>query len=271
MIRGDPRAAARIQQHWEIAKTLNPNIFFLALQGSQNYNLQYAESDVDSKAVVIPTLSDIILNKPPVSTTHICDNGEHIDLKDIRLMFQCFWKQNINFLEILFSPFVIVNPLYETEFHQLRANREWIACYNNYAFVNCLYGMAEEKFHALKHPYPTIKWKIDKWGYDGKQAHHIFRLENFFTARLNGEDFENCLTANSVYYNEFLLRVKQNYYSLEEIEPMLLKSREKIKSLKEEYLATHEVEVDHNTRRVVEEILYEVVSKSIKKEIESHE
>lgn len=26
MIKKDPNAAARIQQHWEIAKTLNPNI-----------------------------------------------------------------------------------------------------------------------------------------------------------------------------------------------------------------------------------------------------
>ena len=39
--------------------------------------------------------------------------------------------------------------------------------------------MCYEKQKALCHPYPTIKWKIDKWGYDGKQLHHIIRLKDF--------------------------------------------------------------------------------------------
>jgi predicted nucleotidyltransferase len=69
------------------------------LQGSQNYGLQYEESDIDTKAIILQKFDDFVLNNKPISTTLILDSNEHIDLKDIRLMFECFKKQNINFIE----------------------------------------------------------------------------------------------------------------------------------------------------------------------------
>jgi hypothetical protein len=39
-----------------------------------------------------------------------------------------------------------------------------------------MYGMMCEKEKAMCHPYPSIAHKVEKWGYDGKQVHHIFRL-----------------------------------------------------------------------------------------------
>ena len=35
---------------------------------------------------------------------------------------------------------------------------------------------------ALCHPYPTTQWKIEKWGYDGKQLSHLMRLFFFLCA-----------------------------------------------------------------------------------------
>lgn len=55
-------------------------IIALFLQGSQNYNLDIYDddykSDIDAKAIILPTLQDIILNKAPISTTLILDNKE---------------------------------------------------------------------------------------------------------------------------------------------------------------------------------------------------
>lgn len=76
----------------------------LFLQGSQNYNLDYEGSDIDTKAIMLPSFSDFVLNAKPLSTTHIMENNEHVDFKDIRLMFDCIKKQNVNFIEILFTP-----------------------------------------------------------------------------------------------------------------------------------------------------------------------
>lgn len=84
----------------------------LFLQGSQNYNLDYEGSDIDTKAIMLPSFSDFVLNAKPLSTTHIMENNEHVDFKDIRLMFDCIKKQNVNFVEILFTPYSIINPEY---------------------------------------------------------------------------------------------------------------------------------------------------------------
>lgn len=62
------------------------------LQGSQNYQLDLPNSDVDTKLIVVPSFKDIALNRKPVSTTHIRANEEHIDFKDIRLHMETFRK-----------------------------------------------------------------------------------------------------------------------------------------------------------------------------------
>lgn len=49
------------------------------LQGSQNYGLDYKDSDVDTKAVLLPSFKDIVLNKQPISTTHIREDNSHTD------------------------------------------------------------------------------------------------------------------------------------------------------------------------------------------------
>ena len=80
--------------------------------------------------MLLPSLDDIIFNNQPISTTHIRANNEHIDFKDARLMIQCFYKQNINYLEILFTDFFIVNPKYIEYNDFLRKNAELVAHYD---------------------------------------------------------------------------------------------------------------------------------------------
>ena len=82
----------------------------------------------------------------------------YINLKDIRLYINCFEKQNLNFLEILFTPYKIVNPQYADEWAKLVLNREDIAHMNPYRAVKAMKGIAMEKFHAMEHRYPS---KID--------------------------------------------------------------------------------------------------------------
>ena len=123
-------------RHIEEFKKQYPNLemFVLVLQGSQNYGLDlYTDdykSDIDTKCIVIPSLEDVVMNKKSISTTHICPNNEHIDIKDIRLYFDNFKKQNINFVEILFSNYYIINPKYQDLWDELIKNRENIAHYN---------------------------------------------------------------------------------------------------------------------------------------------
>lgn len=249
----------------------NKKIIYIALQGSQNYKLDTEKSDIDTKAFVLPSFRDIVLNKKPDSYTHEMENLEHCDVKDIRLMVDCFRKQNINFLEVLFTEYYSVMHGYENEINRLRAMREEIAHYNNYAAMNCMAGMAMEKFKALTHPYPTIKWKIDKWGYDGKQLHHILRMENFIDAFFNGASFKTCLTTFHINEQGVLMAAKENLYSLLDAERMARKSMEHIDQMKEDYMKKMPLLVNEEVKEEMDNIVYDIMVKSIKEEFEEKE
>lgn len=244
----------------EYLKSLGYEVFGVFLQGSQNYNLAYEDSDIDTKAIILPSFTDVVLNKKPVSTTIILDSGEHIDVKDIRLMFENFRKQNINFLEILFTRYYKVNPKYNNECQMLWEHREEIAHYNNYASVKCIAGMAFEKYKAMEHPYPTLKWKIDKYGYDPKQLHHIIRCEEFLKRYIEGESYESCLIPRDC---ETLVAIKRcpPMYSLEEARKIAANAVDEIHKIEKFYLETHEVIIDNN----VPEVLNAVTTSCLKK------
>ena len=111
----------RLMEHYEEALQYFPEdqIVGIFLQGSQNYGLDTMNSDVDTKLIVVPSFKDICLNRKPVSTTHVRANNEHIDFKDVRLYMETFRKQNLNFLEILFTDYCWINPMYVEQWMRL--------------------------------------------------------------------------------------------------------------------------------------------------------
>ena len=185
----------QLNRHYQEALTLFPEdrIVGVFLQGSQNYGLDYEGSDIDTKCIVLPTLEDLIFNRKPVSTTHVLPNEEHLDLKDVRLYFQTFRKQNLNFMEILFTKYKIVNPTYEPMWNRLIENNEQIARYNPVGAVKTMKGIALEKYHALEHRYPSKVELIDTWGYDGKQLSHLIRVDEYLARYIAGEPYADCL------------------------------------------------------------------------------
>lgn len=185
----------KIQEHYQEALKLYPadRIIGIFCQGSQNYGLDYEGSDIDTKCFLVPTLEDIIFNKKPISTTHIRDNEEHIDFKDIRLFLTTVRKQNLNFMEILFTKYKIVNSTYEPMWNRLIENNEQIARYNPVGAVKTMKGIALEKYHAMEHKYPSKIELIDKWGYDGKQLSHLIRVDEYLARYIAGEPYVDCL------------------------------------------------------------------------------
>ena len=189
------------------------------LQGSQNYGLDiYTDeykSDIDTKAIVLPKFEDFCLNKKPVSETLTPWGDEHLDVKDVRLMFECINKANINFTEILFTEYYLINEKYSKIWHNMRYHREEIVKADLTRMFNACCGMAYEKRKALCHPYPTILHKIEKYGYDGKQLHHIIRMYDFITQILSGKSYNDALRPT----DDRLQRIqdaKLSKYSLED-------------------------------------------------------
>lgn len=228
------------------------------LQGSQNYGLDYEDSDIDTKVIVIPTFDDFVRNRKPISYTHEMPNKEHVDIKDIRLMFECFKKQNANFLEILFTKYRIINPKYRDIFQLVLDERETIAHYNNYKMASALLGMALQKQKALEHPYPTILSKIERFGFDGKQLSHALRMREFFHRFFSGEPFEDCLIARE---RNLYLATKRNEMpdTVEEARQMINTAVDDLRRSVTEYMESTPVQVDHGAEAILDETLVEIL------------
>ena len=261
----------KMKEHLQEAKeTLKDRpIVVLACQGSQNYGLDYEDSDFDTKCITVPTFKEIALNKKALSTTHIRENNEHIDLKDIRLYIQTFRKQNLNFLEILFTPYYVCPMNNFTNFYnewgKLINNREKIAHMNPLRGFSSMKGIAAEKYHALEHHYPSRMHMIEKFGYDPKQLHHLLRIDEFMKRFYNGESYEDCLISD---YPDYLIDIKKGLFDLDKARDIANTTMTEIENLYNKAKNTLNNKEDKEMVELLEEVSYNIMRRSILNEFE---
>ena len=257
-----------VYKHYVEAKRIIPkeSIIGIFLQGSQNYGLDYQNSDIDTKCIITPTFREIVLNKKPHSYTHILENDEHIDIKDIRLYIQTFRKQNLNFLEILFTDYCwFPNTEYITQWNRLVENRERIARFDKIRSIKSMMGIASEKYFAMEHHYPSRMEWIEKYGYDPKQLHHLLRVGEYLNRYIAGEPYSDCLISKQA---EHLKKVKQGFYSLEEARKIADETYKHIHTKCDEYCEKHKNEpIDKEMDELLDDVSYEIMKISVKKEI----
>ena len=257
----------RVKEHYNEALTYFPEdrIVGIFLQGSQNYGLATPQSDVDTKLIVTPTFKDIAMNRKPVSTTHIRANEEHIDFKDIRLYIQTFRKQNLNFLEILYTDFAIVNPIYEKQWNRLVESREAITHFNSYRSVQSMKGIALEKYHAMEHEYPSKIEVLKKYGYDPKQLHHLVRVEDYLGQYINGESYESCLDPGPM--KQELIEIKMGKYSLADARSIADKAKAHVEEMAEYAYSIYPNEEDPEVNELLDDVQYEIMRIAVKGEL----
>ena len=239
-------------------------LIFVALYGSQNYGLESDGSDYDFKAIVVPSLDDIVFNRKPVSTTIEIEDGL-CDVKDLRTMMGCWKKQNVNFVELLFSKAIWVNPDYEKLFQPLFDNREKIVHYDERHAINCIVGMAMEKYHALFKPYPSQIGVIEKYGYAAKQLSHIWRLRDILVKYIDKELYLDCLTPNEL-LRELLIDIKSyNYiFSPNEAKSSALTAIDSINEFVKDF---EPATVNEKTGELMDKVTADVIRKVLKKEL----
>lgn len=242
------------------------NIVIVAMQGSGNYGLDYENSDFDSKCIITPTFKDIALNRKPISTTKIRANDEHIDFKDIRLYMETFRKQNLNFLEILFTKYYFCpNNDFKSQWQRLLYKREEIAHMNPLRSFASMKGIAAEKYHALEHPYPSRMDWINQYGYDGKQLHHLLRIKEFMERFYVGESYAECLISKQP---EYLIEVKKNtLYTLEQARDVANKTMYAVEELYHTAKLSLENKENQEMRELLEDVSYNIMKISVKDEL----
>lgn len=179
----------KVEKHYDKACELygEKRVIGVYLYGSQNYNLDTEESDVDTRCIIVPTLEDIALNRPMISKTVEVEDGI-MDVKDIRLFLENLKKMNPNSLEVLFTQYYRVNPDYEIIFpYELKGRRHNISESNPYQMLQTIAGMARNHYKA-----------IEKAGeeYKTKDLYHLLRYERFLKRFVDNFSFYDCLMYN---------------------------------------------------------------------------
>lgn len=199
-------------------------VAYICVYGSQNYGLdvytEEYESDLDMKAVVIPTLEQLVNNTKQVTFTQDTKYGQ-VDVKDIRLWVNNLKKANPSYIETLFTEHYLLDIECGGRYIiTMRSIAEDLCEQQGVQMVRAMYGMMKEKQKALCHPYPSIKHKIDKFGYDGKQLSHAIRLYDMMIRWLDGEYMENSLVPKQA-EREIMIYTKMQGVSLEEAKELM--------------------------------------------------
>ena len=194
------RVRKRLKEHLDEALQ-NPKIhdwFMIAVNGSYNYNMDTPQSDIDSKLLVIPSLEQLVSGKSLNYLHCMSDNGEHVEVKDIRHYFATMLKQNINFVETLYAQVWIVNPVYMRLFHYLFEMRDVISGCNPIATIHCIQGTAHQKYKQMLQSSPARAAEIENYGFDRKSLHHLVRCVFFGEYYMEGTSYQECLQNNDI-------------------------------------------------------------------------
>lgn len=158
------------------------------LYGSWNYNTNTPDSDVDTKCILIPDLYHLAIKPYEVKHLHIFPDTEDKDFEvcecmTIMHMVNNWKKQNINFVEVMFTDYCIINPLYKDfweEYFPL-ADREKVARYD---LCQTIHSMAHQAIRTIKQD-PE----------DPKKVMNGARIANTLDSLLNNPNmpYRNCI------------------------------------------------------------------------------
>lgn len=172
------------------------NVIYIGLYGSQNYNVDDEFSDIDCKAIVLPSLHDIIFRKVTSKTIEL-ENGA-IDVKDLITFYDVIRKGNFSYIESIDTDYFIGDKYIKELFRQIRPN------------LKSILGAMYEKRKALTHEYPSKTKEFEKWGFDPKQYHHIVRLYDLVHYNIINDTSYSYLKYNDDDDARFMINLKRN-------------------------------------------------------------
>jgi predicted nucleotidyltransferase len=177
----------------------------LCLHGSQNYELDLPDSDVDAKLIIAPAWDEIINCREPKSQTIKGLYGD-INVTDVRLFIGVnLKKQNFNFLETLFTPYSCVNPSYADLWSKLIAIREKVAHMYPSKAIRTMMGQVENQYG---------RWgRFDKC----KTLYHMMRIVSAIRTYLNKQPFADTLIPE---HKEEIMKVRYGNMSETEMDTL---------------------------------------------------
>ena len=190
------------------------------LFGSQNYGLDDENSDVDTKSIIVPALTDWLWSTEGDSN-HVLQmpDGSHAEMKPVVGMFKQFIKGNINFLELLYTPYVDIAPGWEWAYEELIGAADNIARHNMYRQASVWFGYINQMMKRAMYSSEEQGYK-DELGYNPKALMNMLRLKQTFIRWFEFHRPFNEAIDMGDFYDE-LIAVKHGSMSLEYAETLV--------------------------------------------------
>lgn len=181
------RIMSRVQVHYERACRHygEDNVLGVFLYGSQNYNCDLETSDVDTKCILIPNLYHLAIE--PYATNHLHvyreenKDPEVCECMTIQHMMENWKKQNCNFLEIMFTPYCIINPRYYEIWNNFLVKENYRELIARYDVRRGILSMAHQAINTIKRN-PMF----------GKAIANGVRLTHYLENYTQGMPYRNC-------------------------------------------------------------------------------
>ena len=147
---------ARVEKHYKraIEHYGEEAVLGVFLYGSWNYNTNTPDSDVDTKCILIPSIYNLALKPLEVKHLHIFPDSDDKDFEvcecmSIMHMVANWKKQNINFVEIMFTQYCKINPIYK-DFWEKRFSLEAREQVARYDLRQAVHSMVHQAIHTIK-------------------------------------------------------------------------------------------------------------------------
>ena len=218
----------KLKQHQEYAKNFLPDktdILGTFLIGSQNYNLDNSQSDIDSKVVIIPDFEEITNTQPPRNEI-IAFGKDQINIIDYRLLPK-FFNKSFNYLELLFTDYYIIDFYYEEYWNALKQEREDLAYLHPMKFYNAVFGMIKSLYS-----------KIQKSSLTGEKVYYtkdlalMYFLRDLIFTYYYGCNFKDCLQSCD---REEYFKIKEGFINHKEAICLSQKIVEDVSSLESRF------------------------------------
>lgn len=239
----------------------NHKVALSLLGGSINRNLHTDSSDRDMKYFVLPTMEELYNGKMYSDSTN--SDSEDIEIHDVRKLDTLLFKSNLTYLELLYS---VEIKTYYPEMQQLIEMRDEIIKMNLSGLYSSCLGIYNREFKSLQNA-NSDKQKsiIEKYGYNPKKAMMCLHFLNFIIEFEHCEfnDFNNCFCYD-INERDFMLDVKNGKYELATMKNILEVQFNIAKRLEFKY---KNQQVNHQTYDKVKDLLYQLVKREIKNEL----
>ena len=141
------------------------------LVGSQNYNLDSENSDIDTYSFVVPKIEDLIYGKEPITKEYDVEDGKCV-VKDIRLGLNLLRKPSPNSVECFASEYKYYEPMY----------KDILQFYLNEAIQFMIHSNYKNMLNAIA---GTARGLHGRNMTEGKKFAHCLRLKEMYERYLD--------------------------------------------------------------------------------------